>query len=276
MITLQIEKITPALAASYLERNKNNRNIRPGVVDAYAREMKSGNWVVQHQGIAFNENGDLVDGQHRLHAIIKANIPVLISVTRGLPVDCVGGIDQGAKRKFEDVLKMQYAEEAEEALKNSRMVAAVRSVVRYNINQRLTLTFNEVRFIYKAFQEEFDVIHRITNGGKSGLSSESSGAAASALIYGEPEDAIVKYCKVYGNADIRDCDGYNIAAAINWRRQVDDAKLNKRSINRNSLFLGAENSIWNFCNDTEAKVIKIPKAARYDVRDKIVKAIQQT
>lgn len=273
MVTMLVEFITPKLAATYLERNKNNRNIRDRVVEAYAREMKAGNWVVQHQGIAFNENGDLVDGQHRLHAIVKAGVPVQMTVTRGLPVECVGGIDQGAKRKFEDVLKMQYADEADEALKNTRMVAAIRSVVRYNINHGMNLTFNEVRFLYKKFQDEFDVIHRITNGGKSGLSSESAGAVASALIWGEPEEAIVKWCKVFANADVRDCEGYNIAAAINWRRQMDDAKLTKRSMSRNNLFLGTENSIWNFCNDTEAKVIKIPKAARYEIKGTLIKAI---
>ncbi len=275
MITTQVEQISPTLAFAYLKTNKNNRNVREMVVDAYAREMLAGNWVLQHQGIAFNENGDLVDGQHRLRAIIKSGCTVVMTVTRGLPVNCVTGIDVGAKRHFQDVLQMQYADTVEKELRNTRVVSAVRNLIKHNVNSKINMTPTEVRAVFFEFHDVFSVIDKITNGNRVGLSGEVTGAIASALIAGESVENIQAYSRVFKNADVSDCENLNVAAAINWRRQIDDAKNERKTISRVSLFYGTENSVWNFCHNTDVKTIKIPKALRYDIREKCVKTIQQ-
>lgn len=42
------------------------------VVKGFAEAMSRGEWMVTHQGIAFSSAGVLVDGQHRLAAVIEA------------------------------------------------------------------------------------------------------------------------------------------------------------------------------------------------------------
>ena len=59
-----IEVITPQLAETYLTANVGNRPVLRRVVARYAREMAAGNWLLTHQGIAFDSQGKLVDGQH--------------------------------------------------------------------------------------------------------------------------------------------------------------------------------------------------------------------
>lgn len=82
----QVKEITPQWAKQVLEtRNIQNRNISERVVDKYANDMLAGNWCLTHQGIAFDVNGDLLDGQHRLAAIVKANVPVKMLVTSEIP-----------------------------------------------------------------------------------------------------------------------------------------------------------------------------------------------
>lgn len=61
-----------------------NRPDRPSVVDKYAADMKKGNWKTTHQGIAIDTEGNVIDGQHRLLAIIKANLAVSFMVTYGV------------------------------------------------------------------------------------------------------------------------------------------------------------------------------------------------
>lgn len=275
MITIQVERISPTLAFAYLKANKNNRNVRERVVDAYAREMLAGNWVLQHQGIAFNENGDLVDGQHRLLAIIKSGCTVDLTVTRGLPGNCVTGIDVGAKRHFQDVLQMQYADTVEKELRNTRVVSAVRNLIKHNVNSKINMTMTEVRTVFLEFRDVFAVIDKITSGNRAGLSGEVTGAIASALIAGESVENIRAYGRAFKNADVSDCENLNVAAAINWRRQIDNAKVERKTLSRVSLFCGTENSVWNFCHNTDVKTIKIPKTLRYDIREKCVNAIQQ-
>lgn len=81
-----IKEITPSWAAEILQtRNPHNRNISPRVVDKFVRDINANGWVLTHQGIAFDENGDLIDGQHRLEAIRRAGKSVKMIVTTGLP-----------------------------------------------------------------------------------------------------------------------------------------------------------------------------------------------
>jgi len=72
--------ITPNLAAEMLQRNVLNRPRRSPHVAKIAADMKVGRFRETHQGIAFTEDGDLIDGQHRLAAIINYGHPVKLRV----------------------------------------------------------------------------------------------------------------------------------------------------------------------------------------------------
>ena len=72
--------ITPELARGMLIDNEGNRRKRELWVNYLANCIRNNEWKPTHQGIAFSENGKLLDGQHRLHAIIKADIPVVVSL----------------------------------------------------------------------------------------------------------------------------------------------------------------------------------------------------
>lgn len=104
------EKITPATALRYLEQPAQNRTLSDRVVTAYAEAMKRGDWKATHQGIAFNKEGCLIDGQHRLWAIVVADIPVEMQVTLGLDSDVMTVIDRGRKRNLADELKILRGE----------------------------------------------------------------------------------------------------------------------------------------------------------------------
>lgn len=112
-------RITPDLAKKWLLQNTDsNRNISDRTVEAYATEMKAGRWVLTHQGIAFNLTGELVDGQHRLHAIVLADVAVDMIVSTGLPLEYNSPIDQGYNRSFAHVLG-----------RSSRWVSIVRAML---------------------------------------------------------------------------------------------------------------------------------------------------
>lgn len=81
-----IKEITPEWAAEILEkRNPNNRNISEATIEKYAKDMENGDWCLTHQGIAIDLNGHLIDGQHRLAAVVKAKRVVRMMVTYGVP-----------------------------------------------------------------------------------------------------------------------------------------------------------------------------------------------
>lgn len=95
---MTIETITPELAKEYLKQNDGNRPIQKRVVEKYATDMSLNKWMVSTQGIGFDINGRLVDGQHRLLACIKSNKPFVTMVARGLQPEVFKVIDIHFKR----------------------------------------------------------------------------------------------------------------------------------------------------------------------------------
>ncbi|WP_313133220.1 hypothetical protein [Anaerocolumna sp.] len=77
-------EINPKMAQEMLNYNTCNRPLSKNIVTKYARMMKRDEWYLSHQAIAFaeNESGQLVlvDGQHRLEAVIQSGISVKFSV----------------------------------------------------------------------------------------------------------------------------------------------------------------------------------------------------
>lgn len=103
-IKSEIKCVTPEMAKAWLVSNTNNRTVRNIVVERYAKSMKEGNWIPTHQGIAFDVNGRLVDGQHRLMAVEKSGVSVDMMVTFNLDPKAFGGMDQGVARNASDLL----------------------------------------------------------------------------------------------------------------------------------------------------------------------------
>lgn len=104
--TAEYATVTPGLAREWLGRNEGNRNLKQLKIAAYVRDILAGKWMVTGEAIKFDWNGRLIDGQNRLHAIIKANKPVVLLVVRGLDPDSQKVLDTGAKRSAADALKM--------------------------------------------------------------------------------------------------------------------------------------------------------------------------
>ncbi len=104
MITTTIETVSPALAVEYLRRNAQNRKVTKKGVERIARAISEDRWLVTCQGIGFDVTGRLVDGQHRLHAIVEAGKPVDILVVRGLDPAVFEVLDNGRLRTAKDTL----------------------------------------------------------------------------------------------------------------------------------------------------------------------------
>lgn len=80
----EIVLVTPAVAAEMLKFNTKNRKVRTDHVRRIAEDMKKGRWIDNGDTIAFDENGNLIDGQHRLNAVIMSGITVRMIVVRDL------------------------------------------------------------------------------------------------------------------------------------------------------------------------------------------------
>lgn len=97
------ELITPQMAADFLKQNTGNRNIRHWWVRALAGAIRRGEWVPTHQGIAITQSGRLLDGQHRLEAIVLSGIPCWMLVVRDVDEEAFMVTDRGRVRSYSDI-----------------------------------------------------------------------------------------------------------------------------------------------------------------------------
>lgn len=105
-----LELMTPERADSILKnQNSKNRSIRLRSVEKIAFDIIAGKWRVTHQPIAFSRDGELLDGQHRLSAIVKAKQPVRLYVKYGLDEECMDVIDTGICRTASDTLRLRFS-----------------------------------------------------------------------------------------------------------------------------------------------------------------------
>lgn len=77
---IEYTQITPRAAKEMLKKNRCNRNIIAAHVDFLSKEMTNGDFKPTHQGLAVNQDGYLLDGQHRLLAVIKSNVTITTPV----------------------------------------------------------------------------------------------------------------------------------------------------------------------------------------------------
>lgn len=91
----EIKDITPEWAGEILDRHYKRiddgkfvqRNISRSAGERYAMDMSADNWKLTHQGIAFDVNDDLIDGQHRLEGVRQSGKTIRMVVSTGWPVD---------------------------------------------------------------------------------------------------------------------------------------------------------------------------------------------
>jgi hypothetical protein len=149
-----ILSVTPVMAQQWLKANNFNRPLKPRLVDKYVSQMCNGNWQRTHQGIAFDFKGTILDGQHRLWAIVQSGctLPMLIFLNESRRVH--ESIDGGKPRSLLDVIRLELCDNT---IKNHHiLVAKSMWAGRDCVNQdhltavdvcRLLRTFNEpIRF----------------------------------------------------------------------------------------------------------------------------------
>ena len=101
-----VENITPAKARAMLAGNSMNRSLSERRTKRFAEEIKRGAWLDNGASIVMNGR-TLLDGQHRLSAIVESGVAVDMVVVRDVDPDAFTSIDTGESRRLKDVLKIK-------------------------------------------------------------------------------------------------------------------------------------------------------------------------
>jgi len=95
----QVENITPQKASHMLLGSEAyQRNVSRSSVYHLAKQMADGKWVLNGETIVISNNNQVIDGQHRLLAVIQSGVEVPMMVVRGVSQDAFSTIDTGKSR----------------------------------------------------------------------------------------------------------------------------------------------------------------------------------
>lgn len=97
--------VTPDEAQKMLQHNSVNRDLRPHDMESYERMMRDGTWGICIEPIAFDTNGNLINGQHRLTAQVRSETSHWWLVIKDVPPEANKTVNAGARVRLSDVLK---------------------------------------------------------------------------------------------------------------------------------------------------------------------------
>jgi len=116
---IETRLITPEIAKELLNSNQANRRPKLPVVLRYASDMAAGKWRINTaEPIKISKNGLLMDGQHRLLAVIKSGMSIYFLIASGLEESVFDVLDTGTSRNGSDVFKIA-------GIKNENVIPSV-------------------------------------------------------------------------------------------------------------------------------------------------------
>jgi hypothetical protein len=219
-------KVTGKMADAWLTSfNNNNRGLRPGRADRAKADMKSGKWVVSHQGLAFDEEKQITSGQHRLRASSVSGVAFNTLVFLNCPVDERKVIDQGATRNVRDVARLGYGEDL-----SAKVVAVARSMAAglgSTAEVRLTPqgTYDYVKLHQRALNFTLNCFPT-AGGNNSGITASATMAAFCRASYHLEHEQLRTFAAVLvSGISQRNRD----AIIIRLRDRLRDTSLNNRN-----------------------------------------------
>jgi hypothetical protein len=158
-ISINVVNVTPEVAKQWLAKNLNNRKVRPNQVNKLTRDILNGKWTVNGETVKFDTNDRLIDGQHRLLAIIAADTPAETIVISGLAPEVAITLDQQSKRTMADHLD-SIGEQSTHTLSGALRV--LRGIKEGTITHKEESTISEIANTFKEFPDIKGSIHYVS------------------------------------------------------------------------------------------------------------------
>jgi len=155
--------ITPEMAQKFLDNNPINRPPNKVNVNFLAQEILDGRFVYNGESVIIAENGQLLDGQHRLLAVILAKKSIDANLVTGVPVEVMGTIDTGRARTAADLFSMEGIEHSKEKAsvtkKIMNKIGLGRRTASFSQSATVRSSNTEQYEFYTDHKEDIDYIH---------------------------------------------------------------------------------------------------------------------
>lgn len=179
--------VTPEMAASWLANECTfQRPVSPETVERYADQMRKGQWELHHQGIAISADGKVVDGRHRLSAIVKTGLSIKMMVAENADPATFASVDRGYARSAVQIAKMSGISSAS----NCR-ISAVNTLL-WDVNMISTVenrwTGLELPQVLVYFAKQLDICFPTGDAGTTAFRAGCVRGAVLRALLSKPEE----------------------------------------------------------------------------------------
>ena len=245
--------VDPETASLWLRRNKKNRSISQASLNRYVRDMINGTWRYTHQGIAFDPEGHLLDGQTRLTAVTIADVVVPMQVTLNLPKDAMPGIDQGRNRTTTDIYNIMR----ERRITSKHAAVAIRMFEGIQTMRTPQSQRERMDFIDKHF-DAIDFALRQLPGGCVAANAGPRAVVARAY-YSVPTEILLSFCRIIRDGKYED----HQEAAFDLREYFIKSKNTGSRRDIALLYAKTEYALSRFIEGQSAKRMPIITSERF-------------
>jgi hypothetical protein len=173
---------TPEIAKAVLKTcNSKNRVCPETLSNRIATDILNHNFALTHQGVAFDTQGSLIDGQNRLQGIVKSGKALVLGTFFNMPVkahriDTKGKlvptaldlftqdlVDHGKARSFADMLTFDQLSLGlpSEPAKNKVRSALVNMIIKLGIVTRGACPNAQLKQIYEIWKDDIEAVIQI-------------------------------------------------------------------------------------------------------------------
>tara|TARA_R110000796_G_scaffold88978_1_gene192349 strand:+ start:3586 stop:4509 length:924 start_codon:yes stop_codon:yes gene_type:complete len=251
--------IGPKLATKLLTFYKINRTTKKNNLKNIVNDMINGNWKFDASPIKFNEDNDLIDGEHRLKAIEITEKTFLFTVTLGLSRDVFKILDSGIIRSPGDVFQCAGIPNALNAASITASIYAFKNGKFSDAGNKVNkLSKSELLIHYRTLrgiQNSIKFAHKVHKSGDGYVKFNT--VALFHYLFGEVDEKLAEDFMTQ-LATGREIGMKSPVGAL--RKKINDRKMDK------NLAYTDKNKILDICycwekfiNNETIKQIKLPK-----------------
>jgi hypothetical protein len=177
--------------------------------------MMNFTWRNTHQNcIAFYDDGVLADGQHRLSAIVKTELPLEMFIATGLSKEDGAAIDQGRSRKLTDALVIGGMVESSKYI--SAQCAILRMIRAAETGDIRAMTASATAAKIAEIKDGIHFATENTGLAKSGVGNASVRGAVAVAFYEMPAWKLERFCRVLVSGMPEGPEDMMIIRVRNW------------------------------------------------------------
>lgn len=185
--------VTVSLAEAWLAKNHpENRTFKPFAISGIVKDIVAGKWDFTHQAICFDACGILIDGQHRLFAIVEAGVPCKLLVVWSQHAKISHAIDRGTSRAIFELMKSKRKAVAVYTGLESLMCG-------YDFSQKTKMTVALATDVEQKFGAEFSELYHSVP-----LADKAQAGVLSACVWAFPlhKEGVIEFLRGYVSGEM--------------------------------------------------------------------------